>query len=149
MIVEAALKPKFLTFDEAVAAAKQEHDVDFIAIDFNEGQKFLATYTINVMDDKDDDEADDPNQVNIYCEGGILFDYEGDEEYYSEKDAPARAKELFYVHEKDLGKPSITGMTGEYVLFAVLPSLKEPSQYPSETHFVNDASRLFKEFWRF
>lgn len=135
--------PKFLTFDEAVAAAKIEPNVDFIGLKFDAPYRHLAAYVISV-------DSEEPDYVNVAYSGGALFDFGGEEDFYNEEDAPQEAKELFYVHQKELGDgdPSIMGMTSEYVLFAVLPGLQEPDKYPSEAAFASDAARIFKEFWK-
>lgn len=135
--------PKFLTFDEAVATAKLEHDVDFVALRFNEATQVLAAYTVSV-------DSDEPDYVNVAYSGGALFDFAGEEDFYDDEEAPQEAKELFYVHQKELGDgdPAIFGMTSEYVLFAVLPGLQEPEKYPSEAVFATEAARIFKEFWK-
>ena len=56
--------PTFLTFDQPVAAAKQEHGVDFIAVRFKVATKFVAAYTVSV-------DADEPDYVNVAYSGGV------------------------------------------------------------------------------
>lgn len=134
---------QFLTFDQAVEAAKKEQDIEFIGIRFNPPYRKLEAYIITV----DSSESD---YVNIAYSGGNLFDSFGEENFYSEDDAPADAKSLFYAHQQDLGdgSPQVMGMNSEYALFEVLPGLKEPDAYESEAAFTQEAARVFNQFWR-
>ncbi|WP_109016001.1 hypothetical protein [Novimethylophilus kurashikiensis] len=132
----------FLTYQEAIVAAKKEPGMEFVALDFNPPKPFLALYIIEVFEDE-------PDEVNITYEGGELFDMGGEEDFYDEHSVPAAAKKLFYIRRGDLGEdtPNILGMTSEYVLCEVLPGLTAPEDY-TEEEFLAAATKAYKEFWR-
>jgi hypothetical protein len=136
-------KIKFLSFDEAVAAAGEEPDVEFVGLRYVAPFSRLDVYA--VMSD-----PDNVGYVSISYEGGELFDVGGEEDFYGLDDVPDEAKGLFYTRLLDLadGKAHINGMVSEYVLHAVLPGLGEADTYSSEAAFVNEASAKFLAFWR-
>jgi hypothetical protein len=138
-----AKTPTFLTYDEAVAAAKAEPNVDFIGIGFEAPYRHLAAYSVSTDDE-------DPGYLNVSYSGGDLFSSCGEEDFYSEDDVPAEAKMLFYARDSELGdgKPGIFGMTGAYVLYAVLPGLKTTDAYETDAEFADLAVQIFKRFWR-
>jgi hypothetical protein len=132
----------FLTFDEAVSAAKNEPDVDFIGLQFVPPFTRLDIYAINTC-------ADEPDNANIQYQGAELFDVDGEEEFYDVDDAPDEAKALFYARGTDLGNGDvqIMGIVSEYVLHQVLPDLKEAPRYKSEQEFIQAAGEQFQSFW--
>lgn len=134
---------QFITFDEAVEAAKNEPGVELIGLRYIAPFSRLDVYVIQV----DPDEAD---CVNIQYEGGELFDLGGEEEFYGLDDAPEEAKNLFYARKTDLGNGDvqIIGMTSEYVLQEVLPGLGKDAKYQDQAHFMQVASTAFRTFWR-
>ena len=135
--------PNFLTFTEAVAAATQEPGVDFIGLRFDSPFRHLTTYVVSV-------DPDEPDYVNVAYNGGDMFSYCGEEDFYGKEDAPAEAKVLFYARQSELGNgdPQIMGMTSEYALFELLPGLRAPDTYEDEAEFNQEAGQIFKGFWR-
>lgn len=133
--------PQFLTYDQAIEAAKKAPDVEFIGLRFDAPYRRLDVYFIDV----DSSELD---YVNIAYEGGELFSSCGEEGFYGEDDAPVEAKNIFYVREQELGNPQIRGMTSEYMLCNILPGLNAPDTYPNKASFTKDAARAFSSFWR-
>jgi hypothetical protein len=134
---------KFLTFDEAIAAAKKEADVEFVGLQYVPPYSHLDVYMVI-------GDPDEVSYVNISYEGGDLFDVGGEEDFYGLDDVPDEAKSLFYVRLTDLGdgKAQISGMVSEYILNALLPALSEANTYSSETAFVEAARTQFLAFWR-
>ena len=138
-----AKTPTFLTYAEAVEAAKVAPNVDFLGLKFDAPYRHLAAYVISV-------DSEEPDYVNVAYSGGALFDFAGEEDFYDDKDAPKEAKTLFYVRQSELGNgdPQVIGMTSEYVLFEVLPGLQAPDTYEVEAEFNREAGQVFKRFWR-
>lgn len=138
-----AKAPTFLTYAEAVAAAKVAPNVDFIGIGFKAPYKHLKAYVISV-------DSDEPDYVNVAYSAGDMYSDCGEEDFYDDNDAPAEAKMLFYASQRELGNgdPQVMGMTSEYVLFEVLPGLKSPDTYEVDAEFNRDAGQIFKSFWR-
>ena len=133
--------PQFLTYQQAVEAAKKEPDVEFIGLGFKAPYRHLSVYFIYV-------DSEDLDYVNIWYDGGLLFDSCGEEECYGEQDVPVEAKALFYVKETSIGSPSIRGTMSEYVLAQVLPGLRDPESYPSKKAFTMAAVQAFSRLWR-
>lgn len=133
----------FLSFDEAVKAAKNEPGAEFIGLRYVAPFTRLEVYVIHV----DPDEGD---YVNVQVEGGELFDLGGDEDFYDLEDTPTEAKALFYARKSDLANDNaqICGMVSEYVLHTVLPGLSEAKTYGSEAAFIQAARTKFLSFWR-
>lgn len=138
-----AKAPTFLTYAEAVAAAKVAPNIDFIGLRFAAPYKHLAAYVISV-------DSDEPDYINVAYSAGDMFSDCGEEDFFADDDAPDEAKTLFYASQRELGNgdPQVTGMTSEYVLFEVLPGLQEPDTYELEAEFNREAGRVFKSFWR-
>lgn len=138
-----ATTPTFLTYAEAVAAAKAEPNVDFIGIGFEAPYRHLAAYSVSTDDEE-------PGYLNVSYSGGDLFSSCGEEDFYSEDTVPAEAKKLFYARDSELGDghPGLFGMTGAYVLYAVLPDLKPTDSYATNAAFTDAAVQVFKKFWR-
>lgn len=134
---------RFLTFEQAVAADRLEHDVEFIGIRFEAPYRRLDAYIITV-------DSSEPDYVNVAYNGGNLFDSFGEEDFYGEDDAPADARRVFYARQGDLGNgnPQVMGMNSEYALFELLPGLQEPDAYPSDAAFTREAVRVFAQFWQ-
>lgn len=136
---------QFITCDEAIAASKKEPGVRFVGIRFDPPYREVECYEIST------DDSEDPEEnygTSIYYSAGLLFSDIGEFDNYSEEDVPAEAKNVFFTHEENLGKPSISDLMADYVLAEVLPNLKEPDDYPTESAFVKAAIREFKAFWR-
>lgn len=134
---------QFLTFDHAVAAAINEPGAKFVGLKFVEPFSHLGVYVINVY-------ADEPDNVNVFYEGGFLFDAMGEEDLYDAEDAPAEAKALFYARVADLGSGStqVMGMSSEFVLQEVLPGLGKDAKYRDHAHFMEAAGAEFCSYWR-
>jgi len=135
-------KIKFLSFKEAAEAAQKEPDTEFVGLMFVDPFTHLKAYIINMY-------ADDPGNVNVFYEGGALFDSMGEEDCFDLEDAPAEAKKLFYARQSDLGDGDvqIMGMTSEFVLQEILPTLHKNDKYRSQAHFMQVAGAAFQEFW--
>lgn len=131
---------QFLTYDQAIEAAKKEADVEFIGLRFEAPHRRLDAYFIYV-------DSDEPDYVNIAHERSELFSRGAEEQFYEEDDAPAAAKTCLYVRESELGNAQVRGANSEYALFEVLPGVNEPNSYPNETAFMADAARAFAGFW--
>lgn len=136
-------KAQFFTFDEAVEAARNEPGVDFVGLKFVEPFTHLGAYIINTY-------ADDPGNVNVFYEGGALFDSMGEEDFYDLADAPVEAKKLFYARQSDLGQGDVQvmGMTSEFVLQEVLPGLRDDAKYRDHAHFMQVAGAEFRAYWK-
>jgi len=134
---------QFLTFDEAVIAARSNPGTELIGIQFAAPYQHLGLYTISV-------DADEPDFVNVSYEGGELFDVGGEEDFYDLSDTPAVAKGLFYAAKTDLGdgNPNVMGMTSEFILQEVLPGLARDAKYRDQDHFLEVAGQEFRAFWR-
>jgi hypothetical protein len=134
---------KFLSFDEAVEAAKNEPGVEFIGLRYIAPFSRLDVYVIHV-------DPDEIGYVNVQYEGGDLFDLGGEEEFYGLDDVPKEAKGLFYARKADLGNGDgqVMGMTSEFVLQEVLPGLSKDAKYRDQAHFVQVAGAEFRAFWR-
>ena len=141
--VMSANAPEFLTYSEALAAAKQEANVEFIGMRFEAPYKYLSTYTIS----GDDEE---PGCVNVDFNGGELFSYFGEENFYEEADVPDEAKALFYARSGDLGDGNLMlmGITSEHILFSILPGLDRSDTYCTNAEFTEKAAHAFGRFWR-
>lgn len=133
----------FLSFDEAVKAAKNEPGAEFIGLRYVAPFTRLEVYVIHV----DPDEAD---YVNVQYEGGELFDFGGEEDFYGLDDVPEEARGLFYARKTDLGKGDVQvmGMKSEFVLQEVLPGLSKDAKYRDYAHFMQVAGAAFRTFWR-
>jgi hypothetical protein len=136
-------KIQFYTFDEAMEVARSETGTEFVGIKFVEPFTHLDVYIINVY-------ADEPDNVNVFYEGGALFDSMGEEDFFDVADAPADAKKLFYARKTDLGhgNAQVMGLTSEFVLQEVLPGLSEDAKYRDHTHFMQVAGAEFRAYWR-
>lgn len=134
---------EFISFDEAVEAAKNEPGVEFIGLRYTAPFTRLDMYVIHVYPD----EAD---YVNVKYEGGELFDLGGEEDFYGLDDVPHEAKNLFYTRKTGLGNGDIqvSGMTSEFVLLEVLPGLRADAKYRDRAHFMQVAGDAFRAFWR-
>jgi hypothetical protein len=134
---------KFFSFDEAVAAAKNEPGMEFIGLRYVAPFARLDVYLIHV-------DPDEVGYVNVQYEGGELFDVGGEEEFYDLAEVPGEAKGLFYARKSDLanGSPQVNGMVSEFILQDVLPGLNEADTYSSEAAFIQAASAQFLLFWR-
>jgi len=135
-------KVQFLTFDQAVQAARSQPGVEFVGFRFEEPFTHLGAYIINTY-------PDDPRNVNVFYEGGALFDSMGEEDFYDVKDAPADARNLLYARQADLGDGDVQvmGMTSEFVLQAILPGLHEDAKYRDRAHFMQVAGAEFQAYW--
>lgn len=133
----------FHSFDEAVAAARTSPGTEFVGMNFLEPYSHLGVYVINVY-------PDEPNGVNVFYEGGALFDSMGEEDFFDVDEAPAEARTLFYVRKSELGngEVQVMGMTSEFVLQEVLPGLSANAKYRDQSHFMQAAGAQFRSFWR-
>lgn len=134
---------KFLSFGDAIEAAKNEPGMEFIGLRYIAPFTRLDTYVIRV-------DPDEVEYVNIQYEGGELFDFGGEEDFYSLADAPDEAKGIFYARNTDLGNGGVQvmGMTSEFVLQEVLPGLSKDAKYRDQAHFMQVAGEAFRAFWR-
>ena len=134
---------QFLSFDKAVAAAKNEPDVQFIGLHYVAPFTRLDVYVIDV-------DSEEPDDVRIQFEGGELFDSGGEEEFYDLTDVPDEAKALYFARQSDLGKGNaqIMGMVSEYVLQEVLPGLSEKATFKSQAEFIQLARAEYLSFWK-
>lgn len=133
----------FFSFEEAIKAAKNEPGTEFIGIQYVPPFTRLDVYVIYV----DPDEAD---YVNVQYEGGELFAFGGEEDFYGLDNVPEEAKVLFYARKTDLGDGDIEimGMKSEFVLQEVLPGLSKDAKYRDQAHFMQVAGAAFCAFWR-
>lgn len=133
----------FYSFDEAVAAARISPGTEFVGMKFVDPYSYLDVYVINVY-------ADAPDGVNVFYEGGALFDSMGEEDFFDVDDAPEEARKLLYARKSELGKGDVQvmGMTSEFVLQEVLPSLSADAKYRDQSHFMQVAGAQFRTFWR-
>jgi hypothetical protein len=136
-------KPDFCTFDEAVRVAHAEPGTEFVGMKFAQPFTHLGVYLINVY-------PDEPDNINVFYEGGALFDSMGEEDFYDAEDAPAEAKGLFYARKTDLGggDPTLMGSTSEFVLQEILPELGGDAKYRDHAHFMQVAGAAFQAYWR-
>lgn len=134
---------KFLSFDEAVEAARNEPGAEFIGLRYIAPFTRLDAYEIRV-------DPDEVEYVNVQYGGGKLFASDGEEEFYDLDDVPDEAKGLFYARKTDLGNGDVQvmGMTSEFVLQEVLPGLSKDAKYRDQTHFMQVAGAAFSAFWR-
>jgi len=134
---------KFLSFNEAVTAAKNEPGMEFIGLRYVPPFTRLDVYVIDV----DPDESDD---VRIQFEGGELFDIGGEEDFYDLADVPDEARALFYARKSDLGNGDahVMGVTSEYVLQELVSGLSKEATYKSKAEFIQAAGAQFLSFWR-
>lgn len=134
---------QFLTFDDAVDAARSDPGTEFVGINFVEPFTHLSVYIISV-------DADEPENVNVFYEGGTLFDSEGEEDFFDVAEVPAEAKKCFYARQTDLGNgdAQVMGLTSEFVLQEVLPGLKKDAKYRDHAHFMQVAGAEFLSYWR-
>ena len=135
--------PDFLTYAEAIIAARHEPNVEFLGLRFEAPYRHLSAYTISA-------DTDEPDEINVDFSGGELFSFFGEEDFFSESDVPDDAKTLFYARFPELGngKLMVMGITSEHVLFSVLPELKEPDTYHERSEFSEQAGQVFQKFWR-
>lgn len=132
----------FLTFDEAVSAARKEPEVHFIGLGFS--SSLLVVFALQL-------DAEDPPTINIFYSAAKLFDSIGYEDSYTLDDVPIGAKTLFYVRESDLNVDfvkDIFGVTSEYILHRMIPGLPDPDTCVSVKTFRQDAINKFRAFWR-
>lgn len=136
-------KQSFITFDEAVSLAQNEPDVEFVGMKFDAPFKYLGVYVIVV-------DSDEPSEVKVMYEGGVLFSSGGEEVFYFLDDVPAEAKNLFYAHKSDPGSGDvqIMGMNSEFVLQEVVPGLSQDARFRDQAHFVQVAGAEFTGYWR-
>jgi hypothetical protein len=136
-------KIQFFTFNEAVDAARNDPDTEFVGLHFVEPFTHLGVYIIRVY-------SDEPENVNVSFEGGALFDSGGEEDFYSVAEVPAEAKSLFYARRTDLGNgdAQVMGLTSEFVLQEVLPGLSKDAKYRDRAHFMQAAGAEFLAYWR-
>lgn len=135
-------KIQFLTFDQTVEAVRKEPGAEFVGFKFDEPFTHLEAYIINSY-------PDEPSNVNVFYEGGALFEEMGEENFYDVEDVPVDARKLLYVRQKDLGdgKVQVMGMRSEFVLQAVLPGLREDAKYRDHAHFMQVAGAEFRAYW--
>lgn len=136
-------KISFLSFDEAVQAAKNEPGVEFIALQYVAPYTRLDVYVINC-------DPEEPDFVNVQYEGGELFDLGGEEDFYGLEEVPDEAKRLYYARSTDLGNGNakVMGMLAEFALQEVLPGLSEADTYSSQADFIKVASAQFRSYWK-
>jgi hypothetical protein len=135
-------KPQFFTFDEAVELARKEPGAELVGLKFVEPFTHLKMYIINTF-------PDDPDNVNVFYEGGALFSSAGEEDFYDLEDAPADARKLLYARQTDLGDGDvqIREMTSEFVLQEILPGLRDDAKYRDHAHFMKVAGAEFNAYW--
>lgn len=133
---------QFFRFDQAVSTALNDPGAQFVELRFVEPFSHRGVYVINV-------DADEPGNVSLFYEGGVLFDVMGEEDFYDVEDAPAESKALFYARVDELGSGTaqVMGMTSEFVLQKILPGLSKEAKYRDNAHFMEAAGAAFPSYW--
>jgi hypothetical protein len=134
----------FLTFDEAVSAARNSLGAKFVGLNFVSPFEYLDWYVVDVL-------PDEPDEVFVEHEGSALFDSCSVGDSYELSDAPPEAKNLIFARMSELanGEANLSMMSAEYVLEHVLPGLRPSKEYgPNRARYMQDAGAKFCAYWR-
>ena len=106
-----------MKISEVISHLKKEPGGSFTAVSYDEDHFFLKIYQAS-------NEADDPEWITVWYEGGQLFSNSGEEEVYIPDELPEEVASLNFQSSEDL--PEISGYTAEYVAYFLFPELPDP-----------------------
>ena len=101
----------------AVLKLKEKPGGSYTAVSYDQKKRFLSTYVIS-------NEAEDPEYITIWYEGGVLFDDEEEEEGYGMDDLPVVVKTLKFKPSSEY--PDTSGYVAEYTAHMLFPELPDP-----------------------
>jgi len=115
-----------------------DNKAQYFAVNYNEADNHFYIYTIS----DDDDENEEGLYISCKVEGGILFNFDGVEDFLTIEEATPQISNLnFKVLDKSL---DIFGAVTEHVLFKLFPTLPNPENIaskPEQLHFFKLAKK--------
>ena len=128
-----------MKISEVISHLKKEPGGSFTAVSYDEDHFFLKIYQAS-------NEADDPEWITVWYEGGQLFSSSGEEEVYTPDELPKEVASLNFQSSKDL--PEISGYTAENVAYFLFPELPDPEILMSSQErreFAAKVAGMFRE----
>ena len=128
-----------MKISEVISHLKKEPGGSFTAVSYDEDHFFLKMYQAS-------NEADDPEWITVWYEGGQLFSTSGEEEVYTPDELPEEVATLHFQSSEDL--PEISGYTAEHVAHVLFPELPDPELLASPQErraFAAKVADMFRE----
>ena len=128
-----------MKISEVISHLKKEPGGSFTAVSYDKDHFFLKIYQAS-------NEADDPEWVTVWYEGGQLFSDCGEEECYASDELPEEVASLNFQSSEDL--PEVSGYTAENVAYFLFPELPDPEYLASlqeRREFATKVADMFRE----
>ena len=128
-----------MKISEVISNLKKEPGDSFTAVSYDEDNFFLKIYQAS-------NEADDPEWIAVWYEGGQLFSDCGEQDSFTPDDLSEELASLNFQSSETL--PQILGYTAEYVAHFLFPELPDPEFLASpqeKREFAAKVAGMFRE----
>ena len=128
-----------MKISEVISHLKKEPGGSFTAVSYDEDNFFLKIYQAS-------NEADDPEWIAVWYEGGQLFSDCGEQDSFTPDDLSEELASLNFQSSETL--PEILGYTAENVAHFLFPELPDPEYLASlqeRREFATKVADMFRE----